>query len=41
VIWGSNLGLTLGERLTRVQADMTKLLPYVQQVMIGLILSDG
>nr|YP_009663723.1 hypothetical protein [Dactylella tenuis]QCW06860.1 hypothetical protein [Dactylella tenuis] len=41
VLWGSNLGLTLGGRLTRIQASMTKIPPYVQSVIIGLILSDG
>lgn len=41
VVWGSNLGLTLGGRLTRVQANMTKIPPHIQSVMVGLILSDG
>ena len=41
VVWGSNLGLTLGGRLTRVQANMIKIPFYVQGVMVGLILSDG
>jgi len=41
VVWGSNLGLTLGGRLTRIQANMIKIPPYVQSVMVGLILSDA
>lgn len=41
VIWGSNLGLTLGSRLTRVQSNMTKIPLHIKSVMVGLILSDG
>lgn len=41
VLWGSNLGLTLGGRLTKIQSNMIKIPPYLQSVMIGLILSDG
>jgi hypothetical protein len=41
VVWGSNLGLTLGGRLTRTQANMIKIPPHIQSIMVGLILSDG
>nr|QID02764.1 LAGLIDADG endonuclease [Orbilia oligospora]QID02832.1 hypothetical protein [Orbilia oligospora]QID02874.1 hypothetical protein [Orbilia oligospora] len=41
VLWGSNLGLTLGGRLTRIQSSMTKIPLNIQSIIIGLILSDG
>lgn len=41
VVWGSNLGLTLGNRLTKIQKNMIKIPPYIQSIVVGLILSDG
>ena len=40
-LWGINLGSTVGGRLTRIQSSMVNLTPYVQGVVVGLVLSDG
>jgi|SRR6185312_2928026 hypothetical protein len=41
VIWGSNLGLTLGLYLNNTVKAMVSLPPYHKNVLIGLLLSDG
>lgn len=41
VIWGSNLALTLGGRLSKTQSNITKIPPFIRSVIVGLILSDG
>jgi len=38
---GINLGSTVGGRLTRIQSSMVNFTPYVQGVVLGLVLSDG
>lgn len=41
VVWGSNLGLTIGKKLSRIQANMTKIPLEIQSIIVGLLLSDG
>jgi hypothetical protein len=41
VVFGTNLQSTVGEKFTRKELAMVKLPPYLESVIVGLLLSDG
>jgi len=41
VLWGSSLSSTLGLRFSDQLWKMVSLSPYINSIMVGLMLSDG